>query len=135
MKATEYFNNGYSCSESIIMELADKGVVPRELLSLATPFSGGIGSGCLCGAIAGAQLVIGYLFGRENNQENDNIARSLAKEFMDEFKKKHRVTCCRILTSGLDMASPERKAHCTNMVEDCSKILNHIIEQNLKTVL
>ena len=135
MKATEYFNNGYSCSESIIMELADKGVVPRELLSLATPFSGGIGSGCLCGAIAGAQLVIGYLFGRENNQGNNNIARALAKEFMDEFKKKHRVTCCRILTSGLDMASPERKAHCTNMVEDCSKILNHIIEQNLKTVL
>ena len=135
MKAREYFNNGYSCSESIIMELADKGVVSRELLSLATPFSGGIGSGCLCGAIAGAQLVIGYLFGRENNQGNDNIARALAKEFMDEFKKKHRVTCCRILTSGLDMASPERKAHCTNMVEDCSKILNHIIEQNLKTVL
>lgn len=135
MKSTEYFNNGYSCSESIIMELADKGVVPRELLSLATPFSGGIGSGCLCGAIAGAQLVIGYLFGRENNQGNDNIARALAKEFMDEFKKKHRVTCCRILTSGLDMASPERKAHCTNMVEDCSKILNHIIEQNSKTVL
>ena len=135
MKSTEYFNNGYSCSESIIMELADKGVVPRELLSLATPFSGGIGSGCLCGAIAGAQLVIGYLFGRENNQGNNNIARALAKEFMDEFKKKHRVTCCRILTSGLDMASPERKAHCTNMVEDCSKILNHIIEQNSKTVL
>ena len=135
MKSTEYFNNGYSCSESIIMELADKGVVSRELLSLATPFSGGIGSGCLCGAIAGAQLVIGYLFGRENNQGNDNIARALAKEFMDEFKKKHRVTCCRILTSGLDMASPERKAHCTNMVEDCSKILNHIIEQNSKTVL
>ena len=135
MKAREYFNNGYSCSESIIMELADKGVVPRELLSLATPFSGGIGSGCLCGAIAGAQLVIGYLFGRENNQGNNNIARALAKEFMDEFKKKHRVTCCRILTSGLDMASPERKAHCTNMVEDCSQILNHIIEQNLKTVL
>ena len=54
---------------------------------------------------------------------------------MDEFKKKHRVTCCRILTSGIDMASPERKAHCTNMVEDCSKILNHIIEQNSKTVL
>ena len=135
MKAREYFNNGYSCSESIIMELADKGVVPRELLSLATPFSGGIGSGCLCGAIGGAQLVIGYLFGRENNQGNDNIARALAKEFMDEFKKKHRVTCCRILTSGLDMASPERKAHCTNMVEDCSKILNHIIEQNSKTVL
>ena len=135
MKSTEYFNNGYSCSESIIMELADKGVVPRELLSLATPFSGGIGSGCLCGAIAGAQLVIGYLFGRENNQGNNNIARALAKEFMDEFKKKHRVTCCRILTSGLDMASPERKAHCTNMVEDYSKILNHIIEQNSKTVL
>ena len=47
MKAAEYFNNGYSCSESIIMEAIEKGLVPEELLSVATSFSGGMGSGCL----------------------------------------------------------------------------------------
>ena len=114
MKAAEYFNNGYSCSESIIMEAIEKGLVPEELLSVATSFSGGMGSGCLCGAIAGSQMVLGYVLGRS--------------KFIEEFKKNHKATCCRVLTAGLDMASPERKAHCTNMVNDCSKILEEMIK-------
>lgn len=121
MKAAEYFNNGYSCSESIVMEAIEKGLVPEEVLPMATSFSGGMGSGCLCGAIAGAQMVLGYTLGREN-------ARAAAKQFILEFMKNHKATCCRVLTRGMDMASPERKAHCTNMVNDCSKILNEMIK-------
>lgn len=128
MKAAEYFNQGYSCSESIIMEAVEKGLVPKELLSVATSFSGGMGSGCLCGAIAGSQIVLGWLFGKNNQNNNDPQARMLAKQFIEEFKKSHKATCCRVLTAGMDMASPERKAHCTNMVNDCSKILEEMIK-------
>ena len=128
MKAAEYFNQGYSCSESIIMEAVEKGLVPKELLSVATSFSGGMGSGCLCGAIAGSQIVLGWLFGKNNQNNNDLNARMLAKQFIEEFKKSHKATCCRVLTAGMDMASPERKAHCTNMVNDCSKILEEMIK-------
>ena len=128
MKAAEYFNQGYSCSESIIMEAVEKGLVPKELLSVATSFSGGMGSGCLCGAIAGSQIVLGWLFGKNNQNNNDSNARMLAKQFIEEFKKSHKATCCRVLTAGMDMASPERKAHCTNMVNDCSKILEEMIK-------
>ena len=128
MKAAEYFNQGYSCSESILMEAIDKGIVPKELLSVATPFSGGMGSGCLCGGIAGSQIVLGALYGKNNLAGNDVIARSKAKQFIEAFKNAHKATCCRVLTAGMDMASPERKAHCTNMVNDCSKILEEMIE-------
>lgn len=128
MKAAEYFNQGYSCSESIIMEAIEQGLVPEELLSVATSFSGGMGSGCLCGAIAGSQMVLGWLYGKNNKNGNDAQARALAKQFIEEFKKNHKATCCRVLTAGMDMASPERKAHCTNMVNDCSKILAEIIK-------
>lgn len=128
MKAAEYFNQGYSCSESIIMEAVEKGLVPKELLSVATSFSGGMGSGCLCGAIAGSQIVLGWLFGKNNQNNNGPNARMLAKQFIEEFKKSHKATCCRVLTAGMDMASPERKAHCTNMVNDCSKILEEMIK-------
>ena len=128
MKAAEYFNQGYSCSESIIMEAVEKGLVPKELLSVATSFSGGMGTGCLCGAIAGSQIVLGWLFGKNNQNNNDPNARMLAKQFIEEFKKSHKATCCRVLTAGMDMASPERKAHCTNMVNDCSKILEEMIK-------
>ena len=128
MKAAEYFNQGYSCSESIIMEAAEKGLVPKELLAIATSFSGGMGSGCLCGAIAGSQIVLGWLFGKNNQNNNDPNARMLAKQFIEEFKKSHKATCCRVLTRGMEMASPERKAHCSNMVDDCSKILEDMIK-------
>lgn len=128
MKAAEYFNNGYSCAESVVMEAIEKGIVPKELLSVATAFSGGMGSGCLCGAIGASQIVIGHLFGRENQGGNEVRARALAKQFIEEFKKNHPATCCRVLTRGMDMASPERKAHCTNMVDECSKILEEMIK-------
>ena len=128
MKAAEYFNQGYSCSESIVMEAIEKGLVPKELLPVATSFSGGMGSGCLCGAIAGSQIVLGYLFDRENQAGNDVQARATAREFISEFTKTHKATCCRVLTRGMEMASPERKAHCSNMVNDCSKILEDMIK-------
>jgi len=126
MRATEYFNNGYSCSESMIKWAIDEGLVSEEILPVATSFSGGMGVGCLCGAVAGAQMVIGAQFGRENKAGNENLARAKAKELITKFMEQHGATCCRVLTRGLDMGSPERKAHCTNMVQSCQMFVEEL---------
>ena len=128
--ADNFLNKGYSCSESIVQAAIDLNIVPKELLSVATSFSGGMGSGCLCGAIAGSQIVLGYLFGKEKT----NTARALAREFIEEFKKTHRATCCRVLTAGFDFHSPERKKHCVNMVENCANILSTMLEREMSKV-
>ncbi len=52
-KAVNYYKQGYSCSESIIHAAMDKGFCSQTLLAVATAFSGGMSSGCLCGAVAG----------------------------------------------------------------------------------
>ncbi len=132
MKATEYFNNGYSCSESMIKWAIDEGLVTEELLPAATSFSGGMGVGCLCGAVAGAQMIVGAQFGRENKVGNEVIARAKAKELIQRFMETHKATCCRVLTRGLDMGSPERKAHCTNMVNDCQKLVEELTQIGVK---
>ncbi len=129
-RAVENFKNGYSCSESVVKAAIDEGLVPVDFLSAATSFSGGMGQGCLCGAIAGSQMVIGYIHGKGKTEK----ARALAKEFIEEFKKNHKATCCRVLTAGFDFHSPERKAHCVNMVYDCAKILEIILEKELSNV-
>ena len=132
MKASEYFNKGYSCSESMIMWAVDEGLASKDLLPVATSFSGGMGVGCLCGAIAGAQMIIGSQFGRENQAGNDVVARAKAKELIQKFMETHKATCCRILTRGMEMGSPERKSHCTNMVENCQKLVEEIVRVKVK---
>ena len=125
--APKYFlEQGYSCSESIARAAVDMGLADDSFINIATSFSGGMGSGCLCGAVAGAQMVIGLLHGKNK----DNQARALAKEFYKRFTNIHKVTCCKILTKKFDdFHSKERKEHCANMVYDCSKILDEILSE------
>ena len=126
--APKYFlEQGYSCSESIARAAVDLGLASDDFINIATSFSGGMGSGCLCGAVAGAQMVIGLLHGKNK----DNTARALAKEFYQRFVEKHKVTCCKVLTKNFDdFHSKERKGHCSNMVFECSQILDEILEKS-----
>ena len=126
--AVKYFMEGYSCSESIVRAAADKGYISDEAVSIATSFSGGMGARCLCGAVAGSQMVIGAMFGR-NNERDGKQARALAKQFHDEFTAKYKVACCKVLSSGFaDFHSPERRRHCSGMVNDCAMLLENIIK-------
>ena len=122
--APNYFKEGYSCSESMAKAAVELGLAPEEFISIATSFSGGMGVRCLCGAVAGSQMIIGLLHGKTK----DNTARALAKEFYERFTKNHKVACCKVLSSGFkDFHSPERKAHCTNMVAECAMILDEML--------
>lgn len=126
-KAINYYKQGYSCSESVISAAIDCGLCDKSLLAVATAFSGGMASGCLCGAVAGAQMVIGANFGKQNSHQNEESARAKAKEFMDEFKNRRKAACCRVLTAGLEFGSPERKQNCMSLVEECADILENMV--------
>ena len=125
-KALTYFNNGYSCSESIVKAAIDEGLCPKDLLPCATTFSAGMSSGCACGTITGAQLVLGYLFGRENKFGNQASAREKAAELVERFRKENKVTCCRILSAGYEGSA--KKAHCAKFVENSCDILEDLIK-------
>lgn len=107
------------------MEGIDNGFCKADLLPAATTFSAGMSSGCVCGAIAGAQIVLGAIYGRSNAKENSQIAREKAKELVSAFKDKYKFTCCKVLSQGLEGA--ERKAHCTQMVKYCSDLLESMV--------
>lgn len=128
-KAVNYYKQGYSCSESVVHAAIDEGLCDESLLCVATSFSGGMSSGCICGAVAGAQLVIGSNFGKQNAKGNEEKARTMAKKFVDEFKQKHKATCCKVLTAGLEFGSAERKQNCTLLVEECASLLNKLVKE------
>ena len=126
-RAVENFKSGCSCSESIVKAAVELGLVHEDLFRVSTVFSGGMSSGCLCGAIAGAQMVLGSVYGPES--------RPYAKKFIDEFKAIHKATCCRVLTAKYEnFMSPERKLHCHNMVSTAAKILYGLVKEKIKTL-
>lgn len=130
-KALNYYKSGLSCSESVVKSAIDEGLCDETLLSVSTAFSGGMSSGCLCGAVAGAQMVLGSMFGKGNKHGNEETARAKAKEFIEEFKKSHKATCCKVLTAGLEFGSPERKQNCMGLVEECADILETMSKEKV----
>jgi C_GCAxxG_C_C family probable redox protein len=117
IKAGNYYRDGYNCAESLFltfMEYTDSKASP-ELVRLATPFGGGLGhSGCSCGALTGAVLVIGLFKGRITTAESKKIAYELSSEYHNRFKREFGATCCRTLRQ-MNSISPE--------IRNCQKIV------------
>jgi len=129
--AKDFFNQGYSCSEAILKAAAQKGYLPEDLVKLSTVFSGGMSSGCLCGAIAGSQLVISSNFGRSELSEDSSECRAKAKLFVESFKEKHKFTCCKALSGKYEFGSAERRQNCAILVQDAAEILEQVVCQKV----
>lgn len=130
--AENYYRNGdFFCSEAIVKTLKDEFMpeLSDDVVKFASGFPVGIGrSGCTCGALAGAVMVIGMMFGRSEAKGKEvDKTLELSKELHDKFREMNRVTCCRILTKGLTMGSPEHKDQCVrftgDMAEEAVKII------------
>lgn len=67
--AEDYYKNGdFYCSEAVIKTLKDvfKPEIGDEVIALASGFPVGMGNaGCTCGAVVGAQMSLGLIFGRQ----------------------------------------------------------------------
>ncbi len=126
MDAIKHFEQGFSCAESLVCEGIDLGICEKSLLSAATAFSGGLSSGCLCGAISGSLMVLSSLYGKNNKFGNEVKAKKIASEFVKRFKEKFPATCCRVLSRNFEFHSPERREHCKQIVEFCSQIMKEL---------
>lgn len=132
-KALELFNQGYSCSESVVRAALELGFIDNKidiesLTRISSAFSGGMGgSGCLCGAVAGAQITIGYIFGRNDNTTPSHSVKAVAKKLVEKFKEKNKATCCRVLNKGRD--------NCAGLVSDAAEILENLVNENLDIIL
>jgi C_GCAxxG_C_C family probable redox protein len=129
--ARTFFEQGYSCSESVLKAAAEKGYIQKNLIKLATAFSGGMSSGCLCGALAGAQLVISANLGRCELLEDSSICKATAKNFLDKFKEKHHASCCKALSAKYEFHSLERRKNCANLVVDATEIVEEILKEKI----
>lgn len=89
--AVDIFNQGFACSESVIYAIRKHFEVdiPDEAIAMSSGFPWGLGGGgCICGALAGGTMCIGYFFGRTTpGDPKINRCFELTNEFHDYFKE------------------------------------------------
>lgn len=126
--AIKYFEQGYSCSESVVKAAFELKLIDIDFSKFTTGFSGGMGSGCVCGAVAGSQCVLSYL----NQDLPKSTVKLIASKFVEKFQKQYKVCCCRILTRAYEHDPIERRKNCVNIVQYCSKILEEMVKEEYK---
>jgi len=127
------------CSEAVVKTIRDNLApdMPESLIAAASGFPGGVGgSGCICGAVSGGVIVLGYLFGRTgpSTAADPKIqnAMKLAGELQESFRKAHKgVLCCHIHTKGLDMAKGENVPQCTAFTGEAACKTAEIVAREL----
>ncbi len=81
----------------------DKDIIPH----IAFGFAGGIGnSGAVCGAVAGAVMVIALKQGKAESMEEAMAQLDVPQEFRRRFEAEMGDYTCRGLT-GVDLSTPE----------------------------
>ncbi|NLY08696.1 MAG: hypothetical protein GXZ11_02165 [Tissierellia bacterium] len=133
--AMDVFHNGYACSESVIYSLNKhfEFGLSEDAIAMSSGFPWGLGGGgCLCGAVAGGAMCLGFVFGRRV-QGDPCIDKcfEVTKEFHDSFKNVFNSTCCGVLIQGMDRDAPDRKLKCSDQVAFAIKSVSEIITREL----
>lgn len=135
--AEKYYREGsFFCSESIVKTIRDEFELdlPDEVIAMASGFPIGIGrSGCTCGAVTGGIMALGMFFGRtEGGDQKVNKTLELSKELHDDFRSKNKTLCCRILTKGMTLGTPEHKDQCVRFTGEVAYKVAEIITRELE---
>ncbi len=130
--AEKYYREGdFYCSEAIVKTIRDSFELPLpdEVIAMASGFPIGMGkSGCTCGAIVGGIMTLGMFFGRVKSKDPKvEKTMKLANELHDLFQKNHKVLCCRILTKGMTLGSPEHMTQCISFTGEVAESTARII--------
>ena len=134
--AAAYHDEGLNCAECVaktFFDLHETGL-PPETIRLATGFGGGIGrSGNICGAISGAVMSLGTIYGRETPMAGKDYAERRAelparyapfRELANEIQETYGTLICRELTAPLAeiAAGAPNKKDCARIIAYCAAL-------------
>ena len=143
--AGELFHRGYNCSQAVLLAFSDvTGLDENQAAALASSFGGGMGRlREVCGAVSGAFMVAGLLWGSCSPDDRDKKARhyELIQSLAARFKEENGSFICRELL-GLPGASapvPEERTAvyysrrpCEEYVKIAARILDDVINEREK---
>ena len=140
-KAAAYYEQNFNCAQSIFATYAvEHGIEETLALRLGTNFGGGARKGELCGAVSGALMVLGLLYGHSERGDAAAKARAyaLSEEYMNRFIRENGSVVCRELL-GYDLSVPEQMAsirekdlfhvRCLEIIRSAAAILDKLLTE------
>ena len=129
-KALSYFDEGYACSQSVLLAFSEELDLNENTAKLiSSTFGGGMGRlRQKCGAVTGGFMVLGLTYGNSDPKDMDTKLASYKKvrELNHLFEDIHGTTICAELlkkhASEADVA--ERKHH--KII--CRKVVNDVVD-------
>ncbi len=132
-KALDYFSQKLHCSQSVLAAFAvECGVTEEQALRLGSCFGGGMRKGEVCGAVSGALMVLGLLYGQKNAGDTEGrLSSNKVNDLMlDRFKEKCGSYICNDLL-GCDISTEAGHLHCIEnklFTEFCPKMVEAAVE-------
>ncbi|MGN1467645.1 MAG: C-GCAxxG-C-C family protein [Ruminococcus sp.] len=143
--ARKYFEDGYNCSQSVLLAFAeDFGLDKKTSALISSSFGGGMGRlREVCGAVSGMFMVLGLKYGNDNPKAYE-IKRELYKKVQklaEEYKAENGSIICRellgISKEGASLPVPEKrtdtyykKRPCSQLVEYAADLVFEFIQNN-----
>lgn len=128
-KAFDYFNTGYCCAEALSKTIIDHFALKPENypINVATGFCGGVGRthADLCGAVAGAVLAVGYLYGRTEQGKDFSQVSAIISEFRKQFIEALGSTNCALILESL--GEQEKYIKCKQLTGRAAGMLYDIL--------
>lgn len=132
-KAVNYFSQKLHCSQSVLAAFAKEcGITEEEAFKLGSCFGSGMRKGQVCGAVTGALMVLGLLYGQNSadDTEGRQVSNKVNDLMMDRFQEKCGSYICNDLL-GCDVSTAEGVKYCCDnklFTEFCPKMVAAAVE-------
>ena len=108
--ATRYYAYAFACSQAVFAAFGkEMGLTEDQCLKIGGAFGGGMARQQLtCGAVTGAMMVIGLLYGRGQGDEvsQKEITYEKTNELFKEFQSRNGSLNCKDLLQGFNLNDP-----------------------------
>jgi C_GCAxxG_C_C family probable redox protein len=131
-KAQSFFDQGYACSQSVLLAFADQFSIDEKTAKLiSSTFGGGMGRlRQKCGAVTGGFMVLGLAHGNTDPKDMDTklAAYQMVRDLNTQFEDIHGTSICSELLQkhATEAEVAERKHHniiCRKAVGDVAGLL------------
>lgn len=126
-KAARYFVENSNCCKSILLAADETWSlqISQDLIAVTDFFPKGMFSGCTCGALVGAEMVLGIIQKRNAMAMNPKLANQLYKIFVATFGS----CCCRVLRKKHSILERFTHEGCKKITADTAGILYDLVEK------